>query len=94
MPGTTSTPTPESLLDFLRRVMEAEFEVEAEVVRPESHLQADLGLDSVDAMVLALRVEEETGLELSDDELKELDTVGSVVALVHQRLAGRASAAS
>jgi acyl carrier protein len=89
MPGTTPTPTPDSLLAFLRRVMEAEFELDAEEVRPEARLLDDLGLDSVDAMVLALRVEEETGLELSDDELKELDTVASVVALVHQRLAGR-----
>ena len=89
-----ATPTPEALLDFLRRVMAAEFEVDAEEVRPEARLVDDLGLDSVDAMVLALRVEEETGLELSDDELKALDTVASVVALVRQRLLGRAGAAS
>ena len=81
--------TPEQLLGFLRRVIEKEFEVGAEEVQPEALLVADLGLDSVDAMVLALRVEEETGLELSDDELKSLDTVGSVVALVHQRLQGQ-----
>jgi acyl carrier protein len=92
MPGTT--PTPDALLAFLRRVMEAEFELDADEVRPEARLLDDLGLDSVDAMVLALRVEEETGLELSDDELKELDTVASVVALVQQRLAGRAVPAS
>jgi acyl carrier protein len=42
-------------------------------------------------MVMALRVEEETGLELSDDELEGFDTVASVVTLVHGRLAGRAS---
>jgi acyl carrier protein len=87
-----ATPTPEALLDFLRRVMEAEFEVGADEVHPDARLTDDLGLDSVDAMVLALRVEEETGLELSDDELKTLDTVASVVALVHQRLLGRAGA--
>jgi acyl carrier protein len=81
--------TPEELLDFLRRVMGKEFAIEAAEVRPEAHLVEDLGLDSVDAMVIALRVEEETGLELSDDELKALDTVASVVTLVHQRLAGR-----
>jgi acyl carrier protein len=89
-----ATPTPEALLDFLRRVMAAEFEVDARKVQPEARLVDDLGLDSVDAMVLALRVEEETGLELVEDELKALDTVASVVALVHQRLAGRAGEAS
>jgi acyl carrier protein len=86
--------TPEELLGFLRRVIETEFEVHADAVRPDARLVDDLGLDSVDAMVIALRLEEETGLELSDDELKSLDTVASVVTLVHQRLAGRSSLAS
>jgi acyl carrier protein len=89
-----SAATPEQLLGFLRRVIETEFEVPADEVRPEAHLIDDLGLDSVDAMVIALRLEEETGLELSDDELKSLDTVASVVTLMHQRLAGRSSLAS
>jgi len=89
-----STTTPEELLDFLRRVMVKEFEIEAAEVRPEAHLTGDLGLDSVDAMVMALRLEEETGLELSDDELKGLETVASVVALVHQRLAALSRFAS
>jgi len=87
-------PTPEELLDFLRRVIGKEFEVPAGEIRPAALLVEDLGLDSVDAMVLALRVEEETGLELTDDELKSLDTVASVVALVHQRLQGRSGVAS
>ena len=88
------TPAPEELLGFLRRVIGKEFEVPADEIRPEARLVQDLGLDSVDAMVLALRVEEETGLELSDDELKSLDTVASVVALVHLRLQGRSGVAS
>jgi len=87
-------PTPEALLGFFRRVIETEFEVRADAVRPEARLGDDLGLDSVDAMVMALRLEEETGLELSDDELKSLDTVASLVTLVHDRLAGRSGFAS
>jgi acyl carrier protein len=87
-------PSPDELLGFLRRVIGREFEVPADEIRAGALLVEDLGLDSVDAMVLALRVEEETGLELSDDELKSLDTVASVVALVHQRLQGRSGVAS
>jgi len=89
-----SATTPEELLDFLRRVMEKEFEIEPAEVQPEAHLIDDLDLDSVDAMVIALRLEEETGLELSDEELKGLGTVASVVALVHQRLAAPSRFAS
>jgi acyl carrier protein len=89
-----STPTPDELLGFLRRVIGKEFEIPAEEIRPEARLVQDLGLDSVDAMVLALRLEEETGVELSDDELEALDTVGSIVALVHPRVRGRSGIAS
>ncbi len=87
-------PAPDELLGFLRRVIGKEFEVAADEIRPEALLVQDLGLDSVDAMVLALRIEEETGLELSDDELESLDTIASVVALVHQRLQRRPGIAS
>jgi acyl carrier protein len=89
-----AAPAPDELLGFLRRVIGKEFEIPDDDIRPEALLIDDLGLDSVDAMVLALRVEEETGLELSDDELKTLDTVASVAALVHQRLQGRTGVAS
>ena len=89
-----STPTPDELLGFLRRVIGKEFEIPAEEIRPEARLNQDLGLDSVDGMILALRVEEETGIELSDDELAALDTVASIVARVHPRLQGRSGAAS
>lgn len=89
-----STPTPDDLLGFLRRVIGKEFEIPDEEIRPEARLNQDLGLDSVDAMILALRLEEETGVELSDDDLEALDTVASIVALVHPRLQGRSGVAS
>jgi acyl carrier protein len=89
-----STPTPEELLGVLRRVFGQEFEIPADDVTPEARLIEDLDLDSVDAVTLALRLEEETGLGLSEDELKSLDTVASLVTLVRQRLEGRPGLAS
>lgn len=86
--------TPEDLLGLLRRVFAQEFEIPSEEVTPEAHLARDLDLDSVDAVTLAARLEEETGLGLSEDELKSLDTVASVVTLVHRRLQGRPGATS
>lgn len=78
----------------MRRVFGQEFEIAADDVTPEARLVDDLDLDSVDAVTLALRLEEETGLELTEAELKSLDTVASLVTLVRRRLEGRTGLAS
>ena len=78
----------------MRRVFGQEFEIPADDVTPEARLVDDLDLDSVDAVTLALRLEEETGLELTEAELKSLDTVASLVTLVRRRLEGRTGLAS
>jgi len=87
-------PTAEELLELLRRLFEKEFEIPQEQVTPAARLVEDLGLDSLDAVLLATRVEEETGLELDEDEFKALDTVASLVALVQRRLQGQPGVAS
>ena len=87
-------PTAEALLEYLRNLFEKEFEIPQERVIPAARLIEDLELDSLDAVVVALRVEEETGLELDEDEFKALDTVASLVALVQRRRQGPAGAAS
>ena len=87
-------PTAEQLLEFLRRLFEKEFEIPQEQVTPAARLIEDLELDSLDAVILALRVEEETGLALDDDAFEALDTVASLVALVQRRLQGQPGAAS
>ncbi|MEN8183784.1 MAG: acyl carrier protein [Myxococcota bacterium] len=89
-----SATTPDELLGMLRRLLEQEFEIPAQEITPEAQLLEDLDLDSVDAVTLAVCLEEETGLGFSEDELGSLDTVASVVALVHRRLQGLASATS
>ena len=87
-------PTAEALLEFLRSLFEKEFEIPQEQVTPAARLVEDLELDSLDSVVVALRVEDETGLDLDEDEFKALDTVASLIALVQRRLQGSAGVAS
>ena len=84
--------TADELLVFLRSLFEKEFEIPPAEVTPAARLVDDLELDSLDAVIVALRVEEEIGLELEEDEFAALDTVAALVALVQRRLG--ASAAS
>ena len=78
----------------LRDILVEVFELEASRVTHEAHLLEDLDLDSIDAIDLAVRLEEETGLKLADDELRGVRRIDDVVDLVLAKLPGRAARAS
>lgn len=50
------------------------------------HLRDDLGLDSVAVIELLFEIEERFKLQIPDQDLPGLSTVGSVAAYVHRRL--------
>ena len=60
-----------------------EFDLPPEELRPEAHLVDDLDLDSIDAVDMAVRLEEKTGFRLGEEELKSIQTIQDVVDLIH-----------
>ncbi len=59
------------------------------------HLRDDLGLDSVAIIELLFEIEDRFKIQIPDQDLPGLSTVGSVAAYVHQRLTtGQASASA
>jgi acyl carrier protein len=71
----------------LRQILTTRLGVPAEQVTPEARLAEDLGLDSLDAVELAIAAERQFQIGLSDEHLAGLRTVADVVALV-ERLGG------
>lgn len=57
------------------------------------HLRDDLGLDSMAVIELLYRIEEAFDLQIPDQDLVGLTTVGHVVSYVEKRLGKTASAA-
>ena len=49
-------------------------------IRPEMDLVADLGIDSPRALELLLELEEALGVEISDQEASEMNTVSDVLS--------------
>jgi acyl carrier protein len=61
----------------------------------EAHdLRDDLGLDSVAIIELLFKIEETFNIQIPDQDLPKLSTVGSVAAYIQQRLAPAKSAPS
>ena len=65
-------------------------EVDAASIREESLLREDLDLDSIDAIDLAVRIQELTGTRVQESALRSVRTVGDVVNLVEGVLASHA----
>jgi len=58
------------------------FELPPAKVQPETRLVEDLELDSLDAIDLAVKVEETTGMALDEKLIRELRTIEDVIVAV------------
>ena len=63
--------------------------VEMKVLAPEASLLDDLGADSLDVVELVMALEEEFGIEVPDDDVENIRTIGDIVAYLgkHERRA-------
>jgi acyl carrier protein len=78
----------ELILESLRAVLRREFELPDSALRPEASLAGDLDLDSLDAVELELELEAQTGIALEPEDMKRVETLGDLVALLRDRKPG------
>ena len=55
-------------------------------VKPESRLKEDLQADSASVMMLVMDVETEFGIEVEDDAIETVKTVGDMVKYIEAKL--------
>jgi acyl carrier protein len=67
------------ILREIQLMMKELFELDEKRVQPSARLIDDLELDSLDALDLAVKVEETTGLALDEQKLRDLRTVEDVI---------------
>jgi acyl carrier protein len=81
-----SSQTKQEIFEQVRSILCREFEFTEDEIQPSSHLVDDLDLDSIDAIDLAVKLEERVGLDLEEEQLRSLRLVQDVVDLVHEHL--------
>jgi acyl carrier protein len=77
----------EEIFTRVSQVLVETFEMEPHQLQATTHLIDDLDLDSIDLIDLVVRLEEESNLDLAEEELKELRVIQDVVDLVYRKLA-------
>jgi acyl carrier protein len=82
--------TNEEIYGRIRTTLIENFEIPAERISLEARLGDDLELDSIDAIDMAVQIQELTGARLEEDELRKLRTVGDTVELVARLIAAKA----
>lgn len=78
--------TKEEIFARIAHVLADSFDLGPAQVKPEADLIDDLDLDSLDVIDLVVSLEEVTGLDVSDEELKSLRVVQDVMDLLHGKL--------
>jgi acyl carrier protein len=80
------TMTKDEILIKLREVLVETFQLDPAKINLETHLFTDLDLDSIDAVELAIQLQDITGRRVKAEEFKGVRTVSDVVDAVHKML--------
>lgn len=84
--------TREAIYEEVKAVLTGTFSIGEDLIAPEKRLVADLDLDSIDAIDLAVRLEERVGFAPKGQDLRALVTVEDVVQFIlAKRTAGAPS---
>lgn len=72
------------IFEKLTEILSSQLEIEKEIISLDSDLADDLGASSLDLVDLAMSIEDEFGIEVPDDLIETVKTVGDVVNFIEE----------
>ncbi len=82
--GPSPTERSQEIYQVVANTLVELFELSSEDICRDSRLVDDLGLDSIDALDMVVKLQEFTGKRIGEDALKTVRTVGDIVDLVEE----------
>ena len=70
------------VLEEVKAILAEQFDVEEDKITADTDLQEDLGADSLDVVDLLMSIEDEFEVEVPDEEIENIKTVGSLVSYI------------
>ena len=74
------------MMEKLIAMVAEQLGVAAAEVKAESRLKEDLGADSASVMMLVMDVESEFGIEVEDDAIEKVKTVGDMAKYIEEKM--------
>ncbi len=75
------------VFEKLKSILIDQLDVEEEKVTLDALITEDLGADSLDVVDLIMSLEEEFDVEIPDDQIENIKTVGDVVKYIEEHIA-------
>ncbi len=76
-------------LENVKKIIGEYLDINPDGINETTHLIDDLGLDSLDSIELVMELEEKLQVELSDDEMDNVKTVGELAQALDRVLSRR-----
>lgn len=70
------------VLEKVKMILADQLEVEEDTITAETDIQDDLGADSLDVVDLIMSLEDEFEIEVPDEDIEKLRTVGALVSYI------------
>lgn len=70
------------VLEKVKAILSEQFDVEEDTITADTRIADDLGADSLDVVDLLMSIEDEFEIEVPDDEIENIKTVGDLVAFI------------
>ena len=74
------------VLEKVKVILSTQFDVEEDSITPETDIADDLGADSVDVVDMLMSLEDEFDVEIPDEEIEKIRTVGKLVSYIEENM--------
>ena len=74
------------VLEKIKKIISEQLEVDQSIISEGSSITGELGADSLDLVDLAMSIEDEFDIELSDEALEKIKTVGDLAVYIEDRI--------
>ena len=74
------------VFDKIKDIIVAQLDVEEDAVTMEASITDDLGADSLDVVDLVMSIEESFDVEIPDEEVENIKTVGDIVKYIENKV--------
>ena len=74
------------VLEKIKAILSNQFDVEESTLETSTRLDEDLGADSLDVVDLLMSLEDEFDVEIQDEDIEKIRTVGDLVAYIEEHM--------